>query len=508
MSRLRWPLLIALICAPVALLASRVPLPLLDSPLGRPRPLPVPAGSHELAYLHTTINQTTWERFVAGMLRAPALLPGLTVDASAAFSDTTTAVPEVVIGMAGRSDLLRVRWYKLSSERSTADWVRALAERDPPPLALVGGGSSDRAADLARALAAQGGWKGQKPLLFITTATADELADDRASRPLVDVYAGRTFRFCFTNRQMAAAVTDFVWGRPDLRPGLLAEDGRGAVGGGAVSAGRPAGRPHAFMPVWEDDPFSRDLHQQFRQSIGPRAVQVNHPIAFSVGGFSQPNRHEGRVVDAVLAEAAALEPQRSLLVLPTITVPARRLVKALTEANPQLARRLVAVTGDGIPVNAIYRDGEFVWPVHALPVPLVLFCHHDPLAWDADPDAHEFPLRPPSSTEDVLHFAELVRVATRAAFDAPITPDAVADRLRRGEPPFFDPDGNRLGGRGEYVCVLWPRTEAGNAGVSTLPQAALEVWERQAGGWRRVRTEPIDQRHLKALAAAGPGGRG
>lgn len=508
MSRLRWPLLIALICAPVVLLASRVPLPLLDSPLGRPRPLPVPAGSHELAYLHTTINQTTWERFVAGMLRAPALMPGLTVDATAAFSDTTAAVPEVVIGMTGRTDTLRVRWYKLSNERSTADWVRALAERNPPPLALVGGGSSDRAADLAAALKGQSGWKGPKPLLFITTATADAVGDGEFSQSLVNVYADRTFRFCFTNKQMAAAVTDFVWGRPDLRPGLLADDERGALGGGTITATRPAGRPHAFIPMWEDDPFSRDLHQQFQQSIGPRAVHVTQSIAFSVGGFSSPNRDEGRAADAIQAEAALLEPQRSLLVLTTITQPARRLLRALTEANPELARRLVAVTGDGIPVNAIYRDGEFAWPIHALPVPLVLFCHNDPLAWDDDPTVQEFPLRPPSSTEDVLHFAALVRVVARAAFDGPVTADAVAYRLRHGEPPFFDLDGNRLGGRGEYVCVLWPRNEVGNAGVSTLPQAVLEVWERQAAGWRRVRTEPIDQRHLKALAMARPGGRG
>jgi len=38
------------------------------------------------------------------------------------------------------------------------------------------------------------------------------------STPLMDVYRGRSFRFCFTNRQVAQAVVDFVWSQPDLRP--------------------------------------------------------------------------------------------------------------------------------------------------------------------------------------------------------------------------------------------------------------------------------------------------
>src|SRR5262245_3556432 len=51
------------------------------------RPLPVPAGDQEIAWLHTTTNYPTWERFVAGALRARQDVPGLRVDDSRAFLD-------------------------------------------------------------------------------------------------------------------------------------------------------------------------------------------------------------------------------------------------------------------------------------------------------------------------------------------------------------------------------------------------------------------------------------
>jgi hypothetical protein len=94
--------------------------------------------------------------------------------------------------MDGRPGRVRVRWYKLTNDATADRWVQALAERDPPPLALIGGGSSDRAVDLARAMDAQETWRGDRPLLFITTATADEVPAEAgdagpATRNLIDV---------------------------------------------------------------------------------------------------------------------------------------------------------------------------------------------------------------------------------------------------------------------------------------------------------------------------------
>ena len=39
-----------------------------------------------------------------------------------------------------RQDKIRLRWYKLSSEVGNREWVNALAARNPPPLAFMGGG--------------------------------------------------------------------------------------------------------------------------------------------------------------------------------------------------------------------------------------------------------------------------------------------------------------------------------------------------------------------------------
>ena len=154
------------------------------------------------------------------------------VDDGRAFLEHTTDVPEVVVGMDGRPGRLRIRWYKLSSYAKTSHWVQALAKRVPAPLAIIGGGSSDRARDPAWALARQPAWRGDRPLMLITTATAEKVeadsAEDTADRsdafgqiPLVRVYDGRTFRFCFSNEQMVEAVVDFLRFSPDVRPGSV-----------------------------------------------------------------------------------------------------------------------------------------------------------------------------------------------------------------------------------------------------------------------------------------------
>jgi hypothetical protein len=525
MTRLLWPLTVLLVCLPVAILATGIPLPFLHSPPGLPQPMPVPAGDQELAWFHTTTSGTTWERFVTGVARAQLLVPGLRVDDAAAFADQTTATPEVVLSMAGRPGRVRIRWYKLTNEATAARWVQALAERDPAPLAVIGGGSSDRAVDLARALDAQQTWRGDQPLLFITTATADEVPAEAgdagpATRNLTDVYRGRSFRFCFSNRQMAEAVLDFVWETPGLRPVTFAALAPAAVASGpAVCAGEKsllAEKPHVFSVFWRDDPYSTDLHEQFSLAVtrrllppgadpmhapdGPQARIATWSVPFSVGGFIRPNPSEAAVAASILEQFRQLPPQRSLLVLPTVTKPGRRLLRALAASAPELGERLVVVTGDGIPVNAIYRDGDLEWPVQSLPVPLVLFTHNNPVGWD-EPGAKVpagYELRPPTATDDVLHFAEMVRLIAEGCYPADgllTRADDLADRLHARCPPFFDATGNRLGGTGETVVALWPRNEYGHAS----PRATMEAWRRTDDRrWELIRTVEVDQRTAPA----------
>jgi hypothetical protein len=511
------------------------------------RALPVPNGDHEIVFLHVTTSGETWESFVYGAKRAEMTAhggpSGFTVDDSGAFPDRTTAVPEVVIARTGCAGKLRVRWYKVTNYAPTGAWVQALAERTPPPLAIIGGGSSDRAAELAEAMR-RGSWSGAKPLLLISTATADAVypdvdnyTPDYKPPKLIELY-DRSFRFCFTNRQMAEAVTDFVLTDPGLRPGPAVLPGLravpGAAGGGwallpwlaelradapgvATFPDAPAAQPGVlpgFVVAWKDDPYSLDLMEQFRDALDkqgqrdgrPRVALGINQIPFSTGQFARPNPHEAQTVDHLL-ENLPRRGERTLLVIPTITAPARRVLGALAQGNPATARRLVAVTGDGIPVNALYRDGEFAWPVRALPIPLVLFTHADPFDWDeptdpAPPKGYELP--PPvkptdvkSSTEDVLLFNGLARVLAVSAFPDGtdrITdgPDALAARFRTLAPAFFDPSGNRLSGSGEHVVVLRPTSRVD--GVVTYPDAVLEVWTRPDGtAWKRIHARPVVQ---------------
>jgi hypothetical protein len=517
MSPVRWTLLVLLICLPVAVLATGIPLPFLDAPDAGTRPVPVADGDLELAWLNTSTNWTAWERFVSGVSRAPAAVPGLTVDGRRAFRDQSTEVPELVLTVAGRPGRIRIRWYKLSSDATAGEWVKALAGRSPAPVAVIGGGSSDRAADLATALNQQTAWAGgDRPLLLLTTASADDLT--AAGGPtLLDLYPGRTFRFCFSNRQMAEALHDFVWDHPDLRPQLFAATAPLAVASGLAARGWRAAersvpaflRPHIFTVSWLDDPFSRDLNDRFRAVLAgklrsrsdadPGELPVRftaEEVPFSVGGFTRPNDFEARVAAKLAAEIRALPPQRSLIVLPAAAAPARRLLRAVADGVPDPEHRLVAVTGDGVSLNAVYRDGEFAWPVQAVPVPLVMFAHNNPVGWD-DRD-----LIPPTATDDVLHYAEMGRLLAEGLFGLqacepgpPATrADDLAARLRGRCPGYFDDKGNRVGGTGEYVVVVRPRPAA-------EPVARLDVWRRtDARLWESVRTLTIDQWHARTGA--------
>lgn len=539
MPYVRWMFLLLVVLAFAALLAFVIRPSWLASPRALAEPRPVPPGDQEIAWIHTTTNGTTWERFLTGLKRVEMLVPGLQIDDSEAFLDESTAVPQVIVRKEGHAGALHIRWYKITSEVTTAHWIRSLSERNPAPLAIIGGGSSDRALELAHSLEKQTQWHGDRPVLLLTTATADEVFPDTNDRQpsvslmegpkLIDIYKGRSFRFCFTNSQMAQAVTEFVFADPLLRPGPIVWPGLrmpllGAAGPWGVLGGVPEflidSPPHVFSAAWQDDPYSIDLSWQFKYAISKRFPASDddfifsphqYEIPFSVGSFFAPNVYEAQSVVAMVGE---LPPptERSLLVLPTTPPPARRFLRTLCEAAPLADRRLVAITGDGIGMNVIYRDGEFAWPVRALPIPLVMFTHNSPFAWDepggpAPPTGYA--LRPPNSTEDALHFTELGRQVIDAAF-APGSPlvqraDVFAERLRSRTPRFFDSNGDRLAGTGEFIVVLRPTFVGEGAPTHPPPpDAHIEVYRRTGDKrWQRVQTLPLTQ--TRRLAGGMPG---
>jgi hypothetical protein len=519
-------------------------------------PPPVPPGDQEIAWLNGTTAVASWERFVTGLRRTAVVDPTLKVNAADAFSDpTTSAVPEVVIEKEGVPGKLRVRWYKLASEAPARKWVQALAARTTAPLAFVGGWSSDRAVELAQALKEQaegGGWRGPAPLLVITYATAETIDFDPKNPSdfqmpgqgpkLIELYRDRTFRFCFTNRQMAEAVTGFVFGDPTLRPGLTNLPGPRAVPGVRAATTAAAGpwvglaglvdvwadlAPVTFSLAWRDDPYSVDLGRQFQAAvIGhlrpgvpvtpddfsrlpaedftrlSRNYRVND-IPFSTGTFNRPNPGEDEAARAVLDQLPH-RGQRSLLVVPTVDAPARRVLRTVAEGVPVIGRRMVAVTGDGIGVNTIYQNGSFAWPVKSIPVPLVMFTHADPFGWDKPgdlPAPEGCRYAPPDATEDDLHMAQVGEQLLAAAF-APggITADADALRerfrgLRRPHADagrlrprdgnrredtrlYFDPDGNRNSVTGEHIVVLRPVLPERGASWTPGPDAHITVYRR------------------------------
>jgi hypothetical protein len=485
-------------------------------------PPPVPEGDREAAWIHAATSGASWERFVAGVHRARHDWPQLYVDDRNAFLDQTTAVPEVVIGLQGTPGRIHIRWYKLTSAADSGDWVKRLAHRGAPPLAFIGGGTSDRAVELARALSeAQTTWSGPAPLLFITTATANGVGDAGLSQQsLMDLYPGRSFRFCFTNEQMAKAVVDFVWSQPNLRPiGHPAPilSGLGAAAAGPLTAALVALRSSEQPPVcyalsWDDDPYSTDLASQFHAAfhqpfLPPVLIEQQWSIPFSVGEFDRPNAVEAQTVDRLLEQLKSVPFERRVLVLPAGAAQSRRILQALAEALPNVRRKVVAVGGDSINVNTVYRDADIAWNVRAIKVPFVFFAHQNPVAWDrpgggARPDDPGV-LLPPTATDDVLLPAFLVRLLAESAYGGqpgPVltdSPDAMAKRLRDRRPAVFDAAGNRLPGFGEYVVTLLPRVEAGQGGTEMLPHGLLEVWSRdmsdgQVATWKRNWSQVAD----------------
>ncbi|MFO0800583.1 MAG: hypothetical protein U0804_24205 [Gemmataceae bacterium] len=479
----------------------------LRAPEAAARPLPVSAGDQEVVWLYPSTSGDAWALFVIGLKRcempvngAPS---GVSVDDSAAFPEQTTAVPELVITRAGHDGRLRVRWYKISSEAPIGAWVEALSRRRPAPLAVVGGSTSDRAQELATALDRQVSWNGPRPLFLITTATVDTVLPDadggfaRASeqRNLADVYPGRTFRFCFTNGQMVRAVSDFVRQDPTL----------------ALPAAPK--RPTVFPLEWDDDPYSGDLYNQFREYLfdvlggaaaPPRIVKdAAFTIPFSVGTFSRPNPGEAAAVKAILSELPADTTERSVLVLPTgSSAPARRVLLALAERVPQAGKRLVAVTGDGMSVNTFYRDAEWAWPARSIPIPLVLFTHANPVGWDAPGDGSPpkgYRLEPKTSTEEVFLDHTLARALIGAAFAGQParllgSADEVAANLRSRADKFFDDKGNRRSLGGEHVVVVRPTLRYGDTTPGVVrPDASIDVYRREDDGatWTLVGSVPV-----------------
>lgn len=512
-------------------------------------PRPVLAGDAEVVWMNAATNVVGWERFVAAIRRLEKneKLGLAIVDDSNAFPEQTTAMPELAVTLAGHRGRIWFRWYKLTGDIGTSHWVDALLRRDPPPLAIIGGGSSDRARDLANDLQNARGLTPRPPLLLLTTATADRVQLDGQMIDLMQIYPGRTYRFCFTNRQIAEAVTDFIWSHEDFRPDA----------------------EPIYLARWLDDPYSHDLFDRFREVIStnhgeelrrlqtaksvagdwlwaagwigtggippglamdgmrhddtPEAPFWSVPIPYSEGDYSQPGFHDANAAEKLMDEYLQHPGQRRpLLVMPANPQSGRRFLRALTRVAPIEAGRFVVATGDAIDFSIIYRDRRLAWQIQDLPVTLVIFCHRnpaDPGAFLPDQSGERNKVPDPggktsTSTQDLLLYEDIVEALASAAYqggDLAADPDVLAEALRAGRwadgRPRFDREGNQVGGSGEYVVSLQPVRH----GDRVMPQALLRIWSRSADAaagraWQLERR--LNVRYFSftpAAASAAPG---
>lgn len=500
-----------------------------------PRPVAVRAGEQEIAWLYPATAPTSWNRFVMALDRAEdvlaAVVPGLRVRIDArTFPEETTSIPEAAIEWPDGRRLV-FRWYRTTTEQDVGHWLAALVRRDPPPLAVLGGSTSDAAyrvlsvlRDETAALAAA-----KRPLMLLTTGTADRWIaspldpDGRADGPadLLGLYPDRTFRFCFSNAQIARATCDFVWSQPDLRPdsdpaylihwlddaysrdlseGYLAALHEVAVRAtmddqawvlGCALAGGPGPFPGGVLPV----------HRLGREGSTFRRVggAAHQRIDSSVGTFTFANRFELAVSKFVLLDLAAHpEQRRPLLAVMGQLQPCRRFLRAIVRSDPPRGRRLVVMTGDAVTFTTLYRDRRTHWPIQDFPFALVAFAHQNPTDPRAgfrptgvfhgntdDPEATGVRQTSQAGTDDLLLLEEVVHALGLAAGDAAVSgPDELARRLRDlryrdgriasgGDGvPLFDRRGQRTTGTGEHLVYLKP---AGD-GERVPPEATIEVY--------------------------------
>ncbi len=507
---MRWlfrPSMLVLLSVVLAVGAAAL---VLWSPPPEIRAAPLRDDESEVVWLYPATNESTWERFVTAVSKAASRLaadyPGLEVRIDdAAFPRHTNAHPELAVTVRGGSQRLVFRWYKLTSDQNTRQWVAALLDGSRrPPLAIIGGNSSDQAREIALALKNEVARRhlATAPLLLLTAATADRVQVPGQPDPaaLVSLHAGRTFRFCFTNQQMAEAVTRFVSARDELRP----------------DPGPP------YVAMWDDDAYSKDLTGRFCTVLqaplaggsGPAPLPVSETIDYSVGGFDQPNRWEAPAIERLMRTKIEKfsDQKRPLLVLAApSSQPARRVLRGLARTAPAEARRFVVLTGDALSFNTVYRDRDVLWPVQDLPFDLVFFCHRNPVDESAgflrgDPQAAGT-TAPATGTEDLLLDMDIVEALVQAVGQGDAVPadgDALAARLRQARwregrvafggdgPELFDGDGNRRDGTGEHIVWLRPDVQ----GARVLPQAAIEVYDRQGqdpgGSWHPVRRLAVD----------------
>ena len=259
---------------------------------------------------------------------------------------------------------VRFSWTKTRGQIEARAEVRRRAELSKPPLAIVGASNTAITAALAEGLRdakATVGDKHLSPALLIPLATAVEVgspivlmktADARVK--LLNIHAGRTFRFCLDNRRLAESAVRCLFAREPERP-----------------------PKRVSLVVDLHDPCSRDLALCFRaavsglpKTIAPEVVETplreeGPPAIDDVprgDGIDTPGPSERALAEKLCRESIEVPEHATAWVVLTLQRdPLLTMLRALSNqawyhfsVNGETAR-LRVLAGDGIGLD-ILRD--------------------------------------------------------------------------------------------------------------------------------------------------------
>ncbi len=252
---------------------------------------------------------------------------------------------------------LRLVWNSTSGLRGSRDQVRELCRRASPPIGLIGSATSMLTIALAEQLREESrGGSDSLPILLIPWATTVMVErDDPADGPiaLLDLYPGRSFRYCPNNRRQADFITDCV---------VDSEVDK-----------KPPGR--VYLVVDRKDLYSTDLAEAFRRSVArvsPEAEIIEEPeVVTGQGPPDTPTPSEIALAERIWSDLLkSANPTPTWVVLPLQGEPCRRMLAALRlRARPSTSGpdSIRVLCGDGIGLNELslhVTNAEFpVWCV-------------------------------------------------------------------------------------------------------------------------------------------------
>jgi len=443
-------------------------------------PISVPVGTHEIAWLAPSNSSVTWQRFVEAVLFFSHSNCGqdISIDSRGAFPSNPRTIPAIKFTWKSRS--LIWSWYRTDDEYEI---VGKLITRFPQPIAIIGGASTESAIKLATAITKDGSPNvTDRPVMILTTATANHLRGNERNfygrENLMTLHKGLSFRFGFSNYQMATLILDFLkeqntWSGP---------------------------LPAPWIMRWVDDPYATDLEEAIdsawrslpeKDKIQKGFSQIIS-IKSSVGGLQRPNSDELLAASNFASRAIVnSNTEGNWLALCGQLFPSRRLLKTLAQFTDSRLKGYTIISGDTLGFNTVYRDWEELWPVKDLPFSVVFFCHQNPVSseygFNPNPPAEKKNLA--SGTDDLLLNRDLIQALTEAwrnigEADNSATLASVIRNIKYSHdgPRFapleadfsflFDNDGNRNSGSGEHIVTLSP---------SRLPrdmkkEGTVEVW--------------------------------